>query len=821
MRKNLILVLFAIWATTTIAQPLDDSRVKVALIYNFAQNIEWKNDKQIETFRFGVIATDTTTFHNFKLLATRYKLKGRTIEPVLLDITSSLKDINLLYIDDIFSNTIADVYERIKGQNILLISDRSSSRLFIMINLLYDSKTKRISYEINRQNLDNESFLYKPEILVHGGSFVDLKELYKQTNDQLRVEAAKIEEIKTQLASAQSEKDSYIVQVNELNRLIVNLEQNRRYLEQEFAELSNRVSEKDSLILLKNRELDGQAYKSERLQRTIENQLQSINEVRNSLEELNDEFIEKQKSLAEQQEKIDLQNVDISEKETLISLQQKLIFVSIALAFSMMFSLIFAYRAFKSKKKINEKLEQLVGDRTEELRISREHYRNLFESSPVAICEMNLEEMYSFLTTQSISNKDLENTIIKGGSVVTESISRIRITGLNSSMLELFDYKSKEEFETHYISTFNEKSIEEFGYNLIRFINKHTSSSYETTRKTASGKRLDLYVNWIVLPGYEDNFGKVLVTFSDITELKRHRYHLEELVRERANEIIELNENLTSTNAELNSRKEELESTINRLEETQNQLVRSEKMASLGMLTAGIAHEINNPINYISASTQAFKPMLTDLIKKLRPPSNNSKKSNQSNDEYEEISKSLQFLLANIETGIDRITEIIASLKAYYSNTGDLERKRYNIVGGIKDVLVILNSKYRDRIRINENYGIIPEILCHTSGINQVIMNIISNAIDAIPEKGTIDIETTFDKANNKILLKVKDSGIGIPQEITERIFDPFFTTKDVGKGTGLGLYIVWGVLQQHKGEVTINSEVKKGTEFIISLPVD
>jgi signal transduction histidine kinase len=244
-------------------------------------------------------------------------------------------------------------------------------------------------------------------------------------------------------------------------------------------------------------------------------------------------------------------------------------------------------------------------------------------------------------------------------------------------------------------------------------------------------------------------------------------------------------------------------------------------MASLGMLTAGIAHEINNPINYISASTQAFKPMLTDLIKKLRPPSNNSKKSNQSNDEYEEISKSLQFLLANIETGIDRITEIIASLKAYYSNTGDLERKRYNIVGGIKDVLVILNSKYRDRIRINENYGIIPEILCHTSGINQVIMNIISNAIDAIPEKGTIDIETTFDKANNKILLKVKDSGIGIPQEITERIFDPFFTTKDVGKGTGLGLYIVWGVLQQHKGEVTINSEVKKGTEFIISLPVD
>lgn len=820
MRKTLILVLLAIWAKTANAQPLDDSRVKVALIYNFAQNIEWKNDKQIASFRFGVIATDTATFHNFKLLATRYKLKGRTIEPVLLDITSSLKDINLLYVDDFFSNTISDVYERIKGQNILLISDRSSSRLFTMINLLYDSKTKRISYEINRQNLDSESFTYKPEILVHGGSFIDLKELYKQTNDQLRAEAAKIEEIKTQLANAQSEKDSYIVQVNELNRLILNLENNRRNLEQEFAELSNRVSEKDSLILMKSSELEGQAYKSARLQRTIENQLQSINEVRNSLEELNAEFIEKQKSLREQQEKIDLQNVDISEKETLISLQQKFIFVSIALAFSMMFSLIFAYRAFKGKKRINEKLEQLVNDRTEELRISREHFRNLFESSPVAICEMNLEEMYSYLKSQSISNKDFENILVNGGPVVAESISRIRITGLNSSMLELFGFKTKEEFELKYYETFNQKSLEEFGYNLIRFVNKNTSSSYETTRKTALGKRLDLYVKWIVLPGYEENFGKVLVTFSDITELKRHRYHLEELVRERAKEIIELNNNLTSTNAELNSRKEELESTINRLEETQNQLVRSEKMASLGMLTAGIAHEINNPINYISASTQAFKPILNDLIEKLEQPSNSSKNPNKSNEEYEEISKSLQFLLTNIETGIDRITEIIASLKAYYSNTGDLERKRYNIVGGIKDVLIILNSKYKDRITINENYGNTPEIMCHPSGINQVIMNIISNAIDAIPDKGTIDIDTSFDEVSNKIFLKVKDSGIGIPQEITDRIFDPFFTTKDVGKGTGLGLYIVWGVLQQHKGEVAINSEVNKGTEFVISLPV-
>lgn len=262
MRKNLIFSFIILLAGTALAQPLDDTRVKVALIYNFAQNIEWENDKQISTFRIGVIATDTATFHNFKLLANRYKLKGRPIEPVLLNEASSLKDIHLLYIDDFFSNTIADFYERIKGQRTLLISDKSSSRLFIMINLLYDSKTKRISYEINRQNLDNELFLYKPEILIHGGSFVDLKELYRQTNDQLRVEAAKIEEIKVQLFKAQTEKDSYVKQVDELNRLIVKLEQNRRYLEQEFVELAKKVSEKDSLILIKNSEIEDKHLKA-------------------------------------------------------------------------------------------------------------------------------------------------------------------------------------------------------------------------------------------------------------------------------------------------------------------------------------------------------------------------------------------------------------------------------------------------------------------------------------------------------------------------------------------------------------------------------
>jgi signal transduction histidine kinase len=141
-----------------------------------------------------------------------------------------------------------------------------------------------------------------------------------------------------------------------------------------------------------------------------------------------------------------------------------------------------------------------------------------------------------------------------------------------------------------------------------------------------------------------------------------------------------------------------------------------------------------------------------------------------------------------------------------------------NIHEGLDSTLILLRNKYKQRIEIEKHYGDIPEIECYPGQLNQVFMNILSNAIDAIDDKGTITISTL--KSNEKVEISIKDTGRGIPENIRTKIFEPFFTTKDVGHGTGLGLSISHGIIEKHNGSIKVESNVGKGSEFIIALPV-
>jgi len=145
----------------------------------------------------------------------------------------------------------------------------------------------------------------------------------------------------------------------------------------------------------------------------------------------------------------------------------------------------------------------------------------------------------------------------------------------------------------------------------------------------------------------------------------------------------------------------------------------------------------------------------------------------------------------------------------------------YDIISGIKDALVILHSKYSSRIVVIENYDRIPMVRCNATSINQMIMNLLSNAIDSIPEKGRIEVSLSHCRETNEVMLSVKDTGIGIPEHHKVKLFDPFYTTKEVGKGTGLGLYITYGIVQQHGGRIEVNSVENEGSEFLVTLPIN
>ncbi len=272
--------------------------------------------------------------------------------------------------------------------------------------------------------------------------------------------------------------------------------------------------------------------------------------------------------------------------------------------------------------------------------------------------------------------------------------------------------------------------------------------------------------------------------------------------------------------------KNKTESLLQELKDAQMQLIQSEKMASLGLLTAGIAHEINNPINFIASNVQALKldfqeiQQLLEKVKKLESGVTSAEiialeKTLNSQFLQEEIDE----LIGGIERGAERTQHIISGLRTFSRDVGE-NFAEANIHEGLDATLILLSNKFRHQINVHKKYGNLPFVNCQFEKINQVFMNVLSNAIDAIDGEGDIHITTRYLKKNNEVSISIKDSGKGMNEVTRQRIFEPFYTTKDIGKGTGLGLAISYGIIEKHKGRMEVISDEGKGTEFVISLPV-
>jgi signal transduction histidine kinase/HAMP domain-containing protein len=272
------------------------------------------------------------------------------------------------------------------------------------------------------------------------------------------------------------------------------------------------------------------------------------------------------------------------------------------------------------------------------------------------------------------------------------------------------------------------------------------------------------------------------------------------------------------------------------LKTAQRQLVQAEKMSSLGLLTAGIAHEINNPINFVSANIGPLRRNLTDVREILdsyrdlstisdSKPALDALKVREKAIDLDYTVKEITALLDGIEEGAHRTAEIVQGLRNF-SRTDEQVIKLADLHQGIDSTLTLLHNKYKDHVEIIKNYGDIPEIECFAGQLNQVFMNILSNAIQAIVENKSGDGNgklwiRTRKKDSHSVEIRFKDSGTGMPEEVRKQVFDPFFTTKDVGVGTGLGLSISYGIIEKHGGTIEVESEFGRGTEFIITLPIE
>jgi len=299
-------------------------------------------------------------------------------------------------------------------------------------------------------------------------------------------------------------------------------------------------------------------------------------------------------------------------------------------------------------------------------------------------------------------------------------------------------------------------------------------------------------------------------SLTNSTNTIMRKFHVYNETLENQKQLVEHQKDiLENQNAELEMQNEELFASKSQIQQQQGQLIQSEKMASVGMLTAAITHEINTPIGAINSNAQLEDMLITQLM------------DNKAIKESEELSGVFEQIKEINDINViacGRIIEIIKSLKSF-SRLDQAEFQEADINEGIKSVLVLTRNLLKRRITVHEEYGDFPLVRCYPGQLNQVIMNLVVNAAQAIEGEGDIFIRT-YQKERD-IYISIKDTGTGIKPEDMSKLFNPGFTTKGVGVGLGLGLYLSYNIIQNHKGEISAVSEDGKGAEFVIRIPME
>ena len=306
----------------------------------------------------------------------------------------------------------------------------------------------------------------------------------------------------------------------------------------------------------------------------------------------------------------------------------------------------------------------------------------------------------------------------------------------------------------------------------------------------------------------------------------------ERIIRE---QNINLEIKVNERTQELSQANSDLSQTLIDLKEAEGQLVEAEKMASLGQLTAGIAHEINNPINFVTSNITPLNrdvDMLINFIEEMEKIGLSDLSVEEKKSQIEEHKEELDYdylkleisqLLKGIHEGASRTSEIVKGLRVF-SRLDEDDLKKANINDGLDSTLIVINNLLSNKIKLEKVYSDIPMIECYPGKLNQVFLNILSNAIYAINKKfvdeegGVLKISTDYN--DKSIFVKIEDNGIGMDENTKKKIFEPFFTTKDVGEGTGLGMSIAYNTIKRHQGEIHVNSTPGLGTEFILELPI-
>lgn len=458
---------------------------------------------------------------------------------------------------------------------------------------------------------------------------------------------------------------------------------------------------------------------------------------------------------------------------------------------------------FEKKLKVAQQkidiLERMIEDR------SREMY-----AAEKTICT---KEQY----LSNILSSILDSVIVINGADVT-------IKTVNPATLELFGFSERELIGVH--AGLLIENIEE----TLQKLNIENDDSgkgklqnYESYSKTKKGKKFPILLSAATLGKNDKNNNEIVFVIKNIIAQKTIEMELKQAYQD----LIEDEKMLKNVMKDMKRANEELKM-------AQAQLVQSEKLASLGQLSAGVAHEINNPLGFVDNNMVMLKEYIqhysnlldiVDELKKAVEQNNHVQardlvqkiKDFEQQINFEFISSDIAQLIEQSLSGIERIKKIVRDLKTF-SRKDDDEMDINSVEDILDGVISIIWNELKYTVELTKDYCGLPKVHCYPQKLGQVFINLLINASHAFKEKGEILLKTYTE--GNFACIEVRDNGCGISKENLEKIFDPFFTTKEVGKGTGLGLSISYDIIKQHNGKISVSSELDKGTSFLIKLPI-
>lgn len=314
------------------------------------------------------------------------------------------------------------------------------------------------------------------------------------------------------------------------------------------------------------------------------------------------------------------------------------------------------------------------------------------------------------------------------------------------------------------------------------------------------------------------------MSFSKQEDAYKIAYEREKHARLKAEEVLE------NKSRELFLKNESLKESYDLLQKQQTAMLQNEKLATLGTLAAGIAHEINNPLAFVKSNIESLSQyhrsyarlssFIQEISDTLPKKTQNSLTKLFEEEDIIFIEEDLPELMSDTEEGLTRVRNIVMNLRSF-TRTQSTDRCTANLVEGIKNTLKLLHNELNSSVKLNLNLQAIPEISCNLNELNQVFLNLIINAKQATEnqERPTITVSTST--TESEVIIKITDNGCGMSQEVQKEIFVPFFTTKSIGKGTGMGLAISYGIIKDHNGEISAYSIEGQGTTFTIKLPIN